>query len=92
MLAGANAVRYRVEGPFESVTQAARRSDVVEVAYDPQWSVEGTVYDSLLHAPLPGADVWVRLRRPGPVPAGGDRLRRGAGLDEIPEIALKPVI
>jgi len=64
MLAGANAVRYRVEGPFESVTQAARRSDVVEVAYDPQWSVEGTVYDSLLHAPLPGADVWVRLRRP----------------------------
>ena len=25
-----------------------------------QRSVEGTVYDSLLHAPLPGADVWVR--------------------------------
>src|SRR6267143_138968 len=25
-----------------------------------QRSVEGTVYDSLLHAPLRGADVWVR--------------------------------
>jgi hypothetical protein len=25
-----------------------------------QRSVQGTVYDSLLHAPLPGADVWVR--------------------------------
>jgi len=37
MLACANAVRYTVEGLFESVTQAARRSDVVEVAYDPQY-------------------------------------------------------
>jgi len=37
MLAGANAVRYTVEGLFESVRQAARRSDVVEVAYDPQY-------------------------------------------------------
>ena len=50
-----------VEGLFESVTQAARRSDVVEVAYDPQYYPVMMRGDGRLG--LPDDWFWVRASR-----------------------------
>jgi uncharacterized protein DUF6174 len=66
MLAAANAVRYTVEGLFESVTQAARRSDVVEVAYDPQYGYPAMMLgDGRLG--LPDDWFWVKASRLTPI-------------------------
>jgi len=53
---------YTVEGLFASLAQAARRSDVVEVAYDPQYG-----YPAMIRGDgkigLPDDWFWVKASR-----------------------------